>query len=740
MPRTLLVSVRFHDGRYHGTGDWPPAPARLFQALVAGAARGEALAEEDRLSLRWLEGLEPPLIAAPAVRAGQPVVNYVPNNDLDAVGGDPRRIGEIRAPKQIRPHLFDAADAFLYVWNFEAVDGVEGHAQTLTAIAERLYQLGRGVDMAWAWAEIVEEDEAAARLARHGGALYRPGSRGKGKTLLCPQHGSLESLEVRFRASRKRFTNIRKGKAIAQIFSQPPKPRFRAVPYDSPPEYLLFDLRKSASDKAEPDFAPWPLTQTAMLVESIRDAAAQRLRTGLPEMGELIDRILIGRDATEADKAQRLRLIPLPSIGHVHAHRAIRRVLVEIPTNCKIPTADIAWAFSGLDLGIDPVTGEILHGDWPVLTRSSDETMLDHYGIDPSKARPVARVWRTVTPSVVPQGAARRRIDPTRRQDHAEWKGGSERIAEQRRAASAVIQALRHAGVTTEVAVIQVQREPFAGRGERAEAFAPDTRFAKERLWHVELRFAKAVAGPLVIGDGRYLGLGLMAPVREASRVIAFNLPSDMRVAVAARTELLRAVRRALMSLARREDDTIPPLFCGHEANGAPARSGRHRHIFLAGADLDGDGRIERLMVAAPWVCDPSSRPGRGEAVLFDRVVSSLETVRAGRLGLIRLRISGNDLRLLGPARIWESHIEYAPTRHAGRNKDAAEALLRDVVVECERRGLPRPEVELLNLSIGPRGGVTARLRLRFAVAVAGPILLGHDSHQGGGLFEAISP
>ena len=47
MPRSLLITIRFHEGRYHGQEDrfngsdgWPPSPGRLFQALVAGAARG----------------------------------------------------------------------------------------------------------------------------------------------------------------------------------------------------------------------------------------------------------------------------------------------------------------------------------------------------------------------------------------------------------------------------------------------------------------------------------------------------------------------------------------------------------------------------------------------------------------------------------------------------------------------------------------------------------------------------
>jgi len=43
MSNALLISIRLHDGRYHGTGDGPPAPARLFQALVAGAGIGGPL-------------------------------------------------------------------------------------------------------------------------------------------------------------------------------------------------------------------------------------------------------------------------------------------------------------------------------------------------------------------------------------------------------------------------------------------------------------------------------------------------------------------------------------------------------------------------------------------------------------------------------------------------------------------------------------------------------------------------
>ena len=37
----------------------------------------------------------------------------------------------------------------------------------------------------------------------------------------------------------------------------------------------------------------------------------------------------------------------------------------------------------------------------------------------------------------------------------------------------------------------------------------------------------------------------------------------------------------------------------------------------------------------------------------------------------------------------------------------------------------------------GPRGGLRARIRLTFAVAVDGPILLGQGAHRGEGVFGA---
>jgi CRISPR-associated protein Csb2 len=738
MPRMLLLSVHFHEGRYYGRPEWPPSPARLFQALVAGAASGKNLPDEDRAALAWLEQREPPVIAAPAKRDGRRFTNYVPNNDLDSVGRDPRRISEIRAGKAIKPLLFDASIALIYAWSF---GDDEKHARRLCVIAELLYQLGRGVDMAWARGEIIDADEAETRLATHAGAIYRPGAGDGGIVLPSPQKGSLASLERRFVEIGNRFKTDKSGRQ-AQIYSQASKPRFSPVVYASPPQHFLFDLRELTDE--EP-FAMWRLPCAVNFVERIRDLAAASLKSRRPDAAATVDRIFIGRDAKEADKSERIRIVPLPSIGSPHVVPAIRRVLVEVPPNCPLSGMDIEGAFSGILVSesVNSENGEVVETR---LLPAEDRDMLRHYGVDDRNGH---RVWRSVTPVALPESAARRRIDPQRLrkelatargsagQELKEAKSGAERLAEESRATAAVLRSLRNAGVVASADAIRLQREPFTGRGARAEDFAPETRFAKERLWHVEITFAKPLRGPLLIGDGRYLGLGLMAPQRDAMRdAVAFSVPVEAGVAAADGFALAHAARRALMALSRDGTGDLPRLFSGHEDDGGRAASGRHKHIFIAADDNDGDGRIDRLIVAAPWACDRSSKPNRAERLQFDAVVSKLETLRAGQLGVITLgppiALSSRDA-LAGPAHLWESRTPYLATHHAGRRKDAAAMLAHDVSAECERRGLPTPtEVEILECKgVANGGGVKARARLRFATAVRGPLLLGRDSHRG---------
>ncbi len=179
----LLLTVRFLDGRYHGQPEWPPAPARLFQALVAGSARGGRLEPEDAAALEWLECLPPPVVGAPTAWPGRSLKLWVPNNDLDSKGGDPADVSDIRTGKTVRPMLFDASVPLLYAWRYATTD--EDAAARVASLARELHQLGRGVDSAWAVARRMPPDDLAALLEDYEGQVdpSSPGAVSKGNVL-----------------------------------------------------------------------------------------------------------------------------------------------------------------------------------------------------------------------------------------------------------------------------------------------------------------------------------------------------------------------------------------------------------------------------------------------------------------------------------------------------------------------------------------------------------------------------
>jgi CRISPR-associated protein Csb2 len=733
MPNVLVVSVRFHDGRYHGEGDWPPCPARLFQALVACAGLSGPLREDVRVALQWLEKLSelsPPLIGAPYARRGQRVMFYMPNNDLDAVGGDPRRIAEIRTAKKFfSPWLFDASTPFLYIWQ-DIPDADTGQASTIRSLADCLYQLGRGLDIAWAWGEEIDSSQVEARLIEYQGHIHRPLSGAGGNTLLCPHKGSLDSIEKRYQAYRQRFEVEHKGRTAKLNLRQAPRPSFRPVAYESPPSRSMYELRTASSDSS---LVPWPLAGASKLAVCLRDGVVMRLETALPDRHKEIERVLVGRkpDGTnDGPTTERVRIVPLPSIGDPYADHAIRRVLVEVPGGCPLRAPDVHWAFSGLE-PLVPGSGEV-----PpiVLIPSTDDGMLRRYGVGGDVT---ARLWRTVTPAALPEAMARRRIEPTRKE--AEANGGLERIQEQHRAAGAVVQALRHAGVHASVETIRVQREPFEEHGKRIEPFATGTRFTKHQLWHVEVTFSTPLSGPLVIGNGRFLGLGVMAPASTVLGLHAFVVEFGF-VGEPDPTEMARALRRAVMARVQnvlKDKTVLPPFFTGHDLNGPPARSERHPHLSFAF-----EPRSARLFIIAPHILD--RREPRGEELrhlqVLDKALSDFYELRAGSSGCLTLRVISIDLDtepLFAASRIWESVTPYLVTRHA-KQGNAAEALSMDLYVECLRRGLPKPMVTVMPRELrGISGiGLAGAARLTFSVAVKGPLVLGRNRHLGGGLFE----
>ena len=121
-----------------------------------------------------------------------------------------------------------------------------------------------------------------------------------------------------------------------------------------------------------------------------------------------------------------------------------------------------------------------------------------------------SRRWVSATPVALPTNPGRLA------------KGSaSARAAAWQRAEQAVVDSCRHVGLP-EPDDVALSLDPFivgALPARRYPAFHQGGRTGPpvaRRLVHVGVRFDQAVAGPLVLGAGRYLGLGLMRPVRDA--------------------------------------------------------------------------------------------------------------------------------------------------------------------------------------------------------------------------------
>jgi CRISPR-associated protein Csb2 len=275
---------------------------------------------------------------------------------------------------------------------------------------------------------------------------------------------------------------------------------------------------------------------------------------------------------------------------------------------------------------------------------------------------------------------------------------------------------------------------PARDRGERRAAES-EARFAKNLLWHVEVTFDEPVSGPLALGDGRFMGLGVLAPLARTVGLYVLAIESGL-IGEPDPEPIARALRRAVMARVQNVlgDEPLPAFFSGHEPSGGPVRADRSSHLAFAY-----DWPRWRLLIVAPHVLD-HRRPTREEEkhlVVLDRALQGLRELRAGRAGHLVLRPAWLDLDrdpLTGPSRAWESVTSYLVTRHP-RMGDAAAALASDLVAECQRRSLPMVMAKAMDQQGVPGVGLCGRLRIQFATLVRGPLLLGRSRHLGGGLF-----
>ena len=196
MPDWLSIAVTFPNGRYHGR-EWPPAPARLFQALLAGVMTGRYRErwEDAKPVLEWLERQVAPVILAEPVRELNAYRLAVPNNDLDIAArewrkGRPYDAALLRTMKTVRPREMSAATPHVrFLWPVE--EAGDEWAPGIRALADCLHTLGWGIDMAYAETSLLREPE----VRQLAGARWLPANGGR-ETRSVPIEGSLEDLRA----------------------------------------------------------------------------------------------------------------------------------------------------------------------------------------------------------------------------------------------------------------------------------------------------------------------------------------------------------------------------------------------------------------------------------------------------------------------------------------------------------------------------------------------------------------
>ena len=472
--KTLCAAIHFLDGRFHGRDDygaeWPPSPFRLFQAMLAASSRSGSAEDE---AFQWLERLEPPDILAPEIREAPSWKTYVPNNDSDEKYNRQDRLGE----KIFRPlRILDNKPLF-YLWRIKPDE--QDMASKLIPVIRRVCALGWGIDLVAADGNILSQEKAESLISSYGGRHWRPVPRAS-RRFRCPKPGSLFDLRDAYRSFLNRFDgNIYLPPKKAGEFTETPYAKVGAVqrevaafkltpPDDDSETWKMFDQR------ATMEIAAW--------VRGYLCSAA--VQTGFPGDSAIYVAGHVPSRYKQDETPPRFSYIPLPSIGHKRADGMIRRLIVA-----------------------EPYGGDGRYAQWArrVLTNA---VLTDKNGVPQARLRPLperdavllqylqeSRTFRTVTPVILP--------------GYDDMKYA--------KAQKLMEKALEQTGfrVGDLEEPIYMQKAPFRNGCYGPRSYSLPAYLKGKSAMHVELKWKTPIPGPLALGAGRHLGLGLFAPAVE---------------------------------------------------------------------------------------------------------------------------------------------------------------------------------------------------------------------------------
>jgi CRISPR-associated protein Csb2 len=562
----FTVTVELLTGRYVATQfnnrsqpEWPPHPARLFSAAVAAWADHGDMDPIERAALEWWESLEPPTVTcslgAFELAARQVVTHFVPVNDISVVArdtartydklveaevdaGDPdfddrarvkaeKRLEKARAKavsdsgtvtagiapvdrlgilpaqrsKQGRtyPTMVPVNPVVAYHWSTspdEDAAGTDQHVEALDGLLGRIPRLGHSSTPV---AVSIETGADPARIEID----LEPGDARRTLGLRVPTTGQVESLIQTYEAS-GRGTEPRVMPARLVSYRRPGTET--DPPASTIGERWILLEPDSSSRLMVRDIPVVAKTLRAALMSVCGEDGAE-----IPEfLSGLRPRPLGATGSTAPSVAPHLMVLGLPFAGYPRATGEVLAFALALPDSGDGAQADADhWALlrDVVDRFMTERRGRLTFkgGSRPVALRPAD---LDDLPYSARKRRwtQASTSWVSVTPVALGRNPGSL--------GHAD---SAKREAAGQKAESIIAAACEHIGLPRPVGVEVLLDAPI--RGTRPVHTFPPARTGKlTRVQiHARLTFAEPVGGPVVLGAGRFHGLGLFAPVARVS-------------------------------------------------------------------------------------------------------------------------------------------------------------------------------------------------------------------------------
>jgi CRISPR-associated protein Csb2 len=532
----LAIEIGLLTGRYAATAhndraraEWPPHPARFFSALVAALHDHEQPDQAERAALLWLEEQDAPsLWADPESSVGRRQVQdvYVPVNDVTLGGDKAIREAEARVAKAETPAAKRKAETALEKVKREAVAVDERPADKALETATALLP-ERRIRQVRAFPVVIPETPTFAFLwpnadpSAHRVALERLCTR----VTRLGHSSSLVRCVVVNRELAPTLVPGDEGDVVLRVVAPGQLKRLeRAFEYHQGFENRVLPARPQRYRPASVVTAPSPVVKSVFSADWVlfeRVAGSRPVASRATDLARALRAALLEQQdpktlpvalSGHADGAPagqpHVAFVPLPFVGHEHADGTLMGCALVLPREFAAEDRELLFRLVAKwekERGDHRGNLTLAAGTLPpLIVRRVDVSA--KAALDPRRWCRASARFLTATPIALDRNPGNLRSN----------RDGTARKAALEAQQSISEACLRVVGVRP--LSVEVSLAPLLPGSQHVRDFLPwpgrPGRTLRVRV-HADIRFEASVSGPLLLGAGRYFGLGLCLPVED---------------------------------------------------------------------------------------------------------------------------------------------------------------------------------------------------------------------------------